>query len=319
MAQQNNGVNIAQGDNMAVANPYENLNISKYVVAAMCGCWWRESNCNPKVWESLIPCAWDYQYEYLSKGGYGLGQWTNVGTQHGRLWNLHQWCINNGYADGDGYGQLIYVYVENVWNTDNPSRLGYNTLIDFLQSTSTSTDDLVYDFLSRWEGVPNDHYSERCGYATTILNYINAHMNDGTNWSWIDGNNYLTTDQICNNAMVIYNYMVHGGQSGAYRINVTVSGNGVAYVNPTSVDLNDTYDLTVTPASGESLIDIIATAIATGEAIAVSVITGTQTITQSVASDVSIIVSFTGTPPTPPTPIYKRKGMPIWMYPILRC
>lgn len=313
----NNGISTLQGDKMAVTNPYENLNISKYVVAAICGCWWRESNCNPKIWESLVPCAWDYQYEYTNKGGYGLGQWTNVGTQHGRLWNLHQWCINNSYTDGDGYAQLIYVYIENTWNTNNPSRLGYNTLTDFLQSTSTSTDDLVYDFLSRWEGVPNDHYSERCGYATTILNYINAHMNDSTSWSWIDGNMYLTNDQICNNAMVIYKYMSHSGQSGDYNINVTVSGNGTAYVNPTSVNLNDTYDLTVTPATGESLIDIIATAIATGEAIAVSVITGTQTITQRVASDVSIIVSFTGTPPIPSSRINKHT-MPIWMYPRLR-
>lgn len=186
---------------------YSELLISQYVVSAICGCWWQESNCNPEVWESLIPCAWDYQYEYTNKGGYGLGQWTNVGTQHGRLWNLHEWVTSNGYQDGDGYGQLEYVLVENHWNTNNPSRLGYTTLEDYLQSTSTNLDNLVYDFLSRWEGVPGNQYTKRCRNARKILEYITAHSGDGEIYTWITGNNYLSESQILNNAMVIYQYM----------------------------------------------------------------------------------------------------------------
>ena len=33
------------------------LEISQYVVSAICGCWRRESGVNPAIWESLIPCA----------------------------------------------------------------------------------------------------------------------------------------------------------------------------------------------------------------------------------------------------------------------
>lgn len=302
-----------------MSNPYQNLNISKYVVAAICGCWWRESNCNPKIWESLIPCAWDYEYEYTHKGGYGLGQWTNVGTSHGRLWNLHDWCVNNGYTDGDGYAELNYVYVENVWNTSNPSRLGYNTLTEFLESTSTSTDDLVYDFLSRWEGVPNDHYSERCQYASQILSYINAHENDSTNWQWIDGNMYLSTTHIYNNAMVIFKYMSHGSSTGNH-IYVSVSGNGSAYVdNPNPAD-GDPFILYASPATGETLNDIYATD-SHGQYIAMQVATQyTYNYNETIWGNfINIFVEFSST--TPPTPTHKIKEhhMPIWMYPVLRC
>ena len=112
------------------------------------------------------------------------------------------------------------------------------------------------------------------------------------------------------------------GSSGRYSIYVTTSGNGTAYAMPTVVNTGDTYDLTCTPASGESLIDIVAMEISTGMYIAIPVVTGTQTVPFNSASNISISVSFTGTPPTPPTPPTqsreKLKGMPIWMYPQFR-
>ena len=114
-------------------------------------------------------------------------------------------------------------------------------------------------------------------------------------------------------------YDEYAGTTGLYNIYVSVQGNGTAFVNPTSVNVGDTYDLTVTPNVGESLIDIIAYAIRTGESVAVAAIVGTQTITQQVASSVMILVEFTGTPPTPPVlQAIKQKRMPIWMYPIFR-
>ena len=322
MAHVNNLKLIAQGNNMPVLNPYENMNISKYVVAAICGCWWRESNCNPAIWESLIPCAWDFEYDYTNKGGYGLGQWTNVGSQHGRLWDLHEWCTNNGYTDGDGNAELIYVYVENFWNTSNPSRLGYNTLAEFLESTSTVLDDLVYDFLSRWEGVPNDHYSQRCQYARQILDYIDAHMYDSTSWQWISGNRYLTNNEIYNNAMVIFTFMSHGTQTGNY-IRVSSTGNGTAHVdNPQPAD-GENFTLYAIPASGETLEDITARD-SHGYSIAMMV-TQVYTYTYNETSwgnRIDISVEFSGTtPPPPPTPqtIKFDHHMPIWMYPFMRC
>lgn len=191
-------------------NGYDNLKVSKYVVAAMCGCWKRESGVNPAIWESLIPCAWDFQYDYTNKGGFGLGQWTNVGTSHGRLYNLHTWVTDNGYGDGDGDGQLEYILVENYWTPKPAAHLGYQSLSEFLESNSTSIDDLVWDFLACWEGVTGDAYDERLLWANTFLTYINEHQHDQTTWSWIAGNNYLSTDEMCNNVMVIFKYMSGG-------------------------------------------------------------------------------------------------------------
>ena len=122
------------------------------------------------------------------------------------------------------------------------------------------------------------------------------------------------------NANYFYN-TYSGTSTGQYNIYVSVTGSGTAYVNPTSVDVGDTYDLTVTPASGESLVDIVAREIATGLAVAIAVQTGTQTIPMRSNSDIQINVEFTGTtpPPPPPPPVPPvtgfRKHMPIWEYP----
>lgn len=204
MAAEHNFLHTVQGNNMS---GYDDLTVSKYVVAAMCGCWMRESTVNPEVWESYIPCAWDFQYDFTHKGGYGLGQWTNYGTPHGRLYNLHTWVTENGYADGDGYGQLEFLLVEDHWANSPQSRLGYSNLTEFLESDSTDLDDLVWDFLANWEGVPGDHYDERCEYADDVLAYLDLHIGDGNTYTWISGNHALTDEQAWNNAMVIYNYI----------------------------------------------------------------------------------------------------------------
>ena len=181
------------------------MGVSPYVVAAMCGCFWRESNVNPGIWESLIPMYWDYQYEYTNRGGYGLGQWTNVGTPYGRLYNLHTWVTSNGYADGDGNGQLEDILHEDTWYNNGYGRLGFTTLEEFLTSTSTDLPNLVWDFLAQWEGVPGDAYNERLNNAYVCLDYIIQHQNDDpSQYSWISVNNYLSQSQILNNVMMVY-------------------------------------------------------------------------------------------------------------------
>lgn len=112
-----------------------------------------------------------------------------------------------------------------------------------------------------------------------------------------------------------------GGTTGEYHISVVVEGNGTAYVVPSYVNYDDTYDLTVLPASGESLVDIIAREVDTGMVVAITVQTGTQTIPMHSNSDIIITVTFTGDTPTPPTPTptkKAKKGMPIWMYPMFK-
>lgn len=292
---------------------YGNLTISAYVIAAICGCWTRESGVNPAVWESLIPCAWDYEYEYNSKGGYGLGQWTNVGTSHGRLYNLHDWVTSNGYVDGDGYGQLEYMLVENHWKNYPSPRLGYTSLTQFLESPSNNLNDLVYDFLACWEGVEGDHYAERCGYASDALNHIIAHAGDGNPYSWIATNNYLSTAQTLNNVMAVYNYM-NGGAISGNTIYINVSGNGTAYVSNQHPEDGEDFTLYAIPAEGESLIspDGITARDSNGYSIAMMQTSEyTYTYQAGWGYYIYISVEFTGT--TPPFIRTARKKMPLWM------
>lgn len=176
---------------------------SAYVVAAMCGNFVAESNCNPGIWESLIPSTWDHEYQYDGIGGYGLGQWTNVGTQYGRLWDMHTWVTSHGYVDGDGNGQIAYIPVENVWYSG--SSLGYSTLADFLSSTSTDLYSLTYDWLVCWEGIGSSQISTRYQYAAQIYDFIYTHQNDNpSDYSWISTNDFLDWPDIYNNAMCVY-------------------------------------------------------------------------------------------------------------------
>jgi len=179
---------------------------SPYVVAAMCGCFKRESTVNPGIWESLIPATFDRQYRYDNIGGFGLGQWTNVGTPHGRCWNLHEFCRKNGYKDGDGNGQIAFIIKENYWIGN--SSLGMTSLTDFLNSGSTNLRALTSDFLACWEGVPGDAFDERYEAARDFLSYIDAHKNDPpTSWLWVSGNYYLgfPSQEMHNNVMCVYN------------------------------------------------------------------------------------------------------------------
>lgn len=234
---------------------------SIYVIAAMCGCWYRESGVNPGIWESLVPCAWDYEYEYTSKGGYGLGQWTNVGTSDGRLYRLHQWVNANGYTDGDGNGQVAYITVEGYWNGsyngtgDNAETRGsYGSLANFLNSSSTNLDNLVWDFLANWEGVPGNAYSERLEWANKFLTYLQAH--GGESASWTSKNNYLSEEESYQNALCVYNYFSgytpepEPQPEGTYRITVNTEGNGTATASATYAKPGTKITLTAMPNEG---------------------------------------------------------------------
>jgi len=180
--------------------------MTDYVIAAMLGCWRWESGVNPGIWESQVVKDWHYVYgtdgEHM--GGFGLGQWTNTGGDpNGRLWRLHEWVTSNGYADGDGAGQIAYIPIENNWHQH--SVMGYTSLQEFMESDSTDLNLLVEEFLACWEGVPGDHLAQRQQYAADFYTYIQQHKNDPPgSFTWTSRNGYLTESEMFGNAMAAY-------------------------------------------------------------------------------------------------------------------
>lgn len=191
------------------------MGISAYPIAAAAGCFKRESGVNPGIWESLVvpPDGFYHIYQFDNIGGYGFGQFTNVPDGHGNVsWrcrDYYEWCVANNYSPDNGNAQLEYIInVERVWMTTNPSRLGYQTQAEFWASTSTNLDDLVYDWLSQWEGVPGDALAERQEAARRFYSYIYQHKDDDpTTYSWISGNFYTSDAQMLNNVMCMYFYL----------------------------------------------------------------------------------------------------------------
>lgn len=182
---------------------------SAYVIAAMLGNWNEESGVNPGIWESLVVCPWDSMYypgPPLETGGYGFGQWTNThNPQNMRCLNLHNWVTSNGYADGDGAGQLLFMGIEDIWLYSSP-RLHIPNLQGFFESTSTSVADLCYDFFLCWEGINNGTYPNRLQAATQFLEHIQQHANDDPSLyaQCITGNRYLSPAETLHNVMYVY-------------------------------------------------------------------------------------------------------------------
>lgn len=188
------------------ARPTLNIN----VVSAICGNWFGESNINPQRWESGKEATFDTEWYYDDTigggvGGYGLGQWTNTGESHGRLWDLHTWVTQNGYQDGDPYGQVAYMFVEQNWNPYTYDQ-SFASFDDFINSTSSDLRMLTRAFTGSWERIPPDPVLDtRYGYALKCFNYIMQHLNDNpSDYTWVVGNRYLTESETLNNAMCLY-------------------------------------------------------------------------------------------------------------------
>lgn len=182
---------------------------SQYVIAAMAGNFYQESNINPGIWESLTVGNWtDLNV------GYGLGQWTNTGGDtNGRLYKLKEWLDANSYSITDGNAQCEYLVSEDYWiaKTEYPD---FSTLTDFLESQSTDLTMLTHAWNWCWEGIHDASWDTRVTYANTCYNYISEHANDTTITDWIVGNRYLSTDEILNNAVMLYRYFSTGGGGG---------------------------------------------------------------------------------------------------------
>ena len=171
-----------------------------YVIAAICGNFWRESTVNPGIWESLT----------VDAPGYGLGQWTDIPPGLTRRTQLFNWLGANGYPQDSGEGQLQYLVYENYWTPVNQYHTSaYTDLADFLQSTSTNIADLTREYMYHWEGINDPQVQDRIDAAT---NFYNAFINDpGTRDPWTSGNFYCTLLQADFNALLIMDFFL--GQS----------------------------------------------------------------------------------------------------------
>lgn len=178
--------------------------MSIYVVAAIAGNFWQESGINPGIWEGLLDSPWDSLLH-----GFGLGQWTNVGSTTGRLWQLHEWLLANSYKVDDGDGQVAYLIHENYW-TPQQEAAGYPSLTDFLQSDSTDIKALTHAFNIGWEGIHDGTWDARVGYANDCYDFILNHWNDPDITEWISGNRFLSTGERLNNAVMLYRALSGG-------------------------------------------------------------------------------------------------------------
>lgn len=185
--------------------------VSAYVIAAICGNFDAESTINPAIWEDTTPMSWDYEYDddNPNLGGYGLGQWTNVGSPHDRLWNLYQYVSGQGEDMTDGNAQLDFLIYEGRWNS-SASDMGFNSLSEFLASTSTDVRGLAADYMHCWEGIFTSSVYARMDAAEDYLDYIVAHANDDPDdytWIWRQTNtsrDYLEMPERYNNTMCVY-------------------------------------------------------------------------------------------------------------------
>lgn len=173
-----------------------------YVVSAICGNFWQESTISPGLWEGRTAGDWTD----LNKG-FGLGQWTNTGGDtQGRLYQLHAWLLENGYADNDGEGQLLYLIHENTWyyNDDYPL---FHSLDDFLRSDSTDLAMLTHAYNRCWEGIHDSSWDARVGYSQECYDYIAEHYENASITTWYNPNEYLSTEQRLNNAVLVYRFL----------------------------------------------------------------------------------------------------------------
>ena len=168
-----------------------------YVIAAICGNFWRESTVNPGIWESLT----------VGAPGYGLGQWTDIPPYLTRRTQLFNWLGANGFPQDSGEGQLQYLIYENYWVPVNSYHTSaYGDLADFLASTSTNITDLTQEYMYHWEGINDPQVQDRIDAAT---NFYNAFVNDpGVRYPWTSGNFYCSMTEADFNALLIMDYFL---------------------------------------------------------------------------------------------------------------
>lgn len=174
------------------------MSISVYVISAIAGNFWQESGINPGIWEGLNVVSWTTQMH-----GFGLGQWTNVGTSQGRLYKLHEYLSTHNYSDDSGEGQVKFLIEEDYW-TSQAEASSYSSLTDFLNSDSKDLTHLTHAYNIGWEGIHDGTWDDRVTYAKNCFDYIQEHYDDDQITEWIAGNRFLSIQERLNNAVMLY-------------------------------------------------------------------------------------------------------------------
>lgn len=178
--------------------------VSMHVVSAICGNWYHESTINPGIYEGLRVVDLT---DNNAIGGYGLGQWTNnPNTGVTRRTQLVNYLRSHGYADDSGVGQLEYFINENEWYSVQEASQ-FATLTNFLNSDSTDIELLTHAFCIGWEGIHDSSWDTRVTYARNCYDFIIRHAQDTSISQWFTGNQWLTVNQLMNNAVLVYRWL----------------------------------------------------------------------------------------------------------------
>lgn len=169
-----------------------------YVIAAICGNFWQESQVNPGAWE-----GWT-----VGNPGYGLGQWTDNPPVVMRRTALFDWMDANNYAHDSGPGQLAFLIHEDLWIPSLFQQSAYNTMTEFLQSTSTDMQALVREWMYHWEGIDDGSFNTRWAAALDFLNFYTDNSGSAYREPWYSGNYQISFNQACWNAMHIFDFFL---------------------------------------------------------------------------------------------------------------
>lgn len=169
-----------------------------YVIAAICGNFWQESTVNPGIWENLT----------IGDPGYGLGQWTDNPPIVERRTALFNYLDSHGYDRDSGDGQLEFLIYENIWIPTSFEQSAYQTLTEFLQSTSTDLQALTREWMYHWEGINDGTFNTRWGYADIFLNFMWEQSQSAYREPWFKGNYYLTQNEASWNCMRIMDFFL---------------------------------------------------------------------------------------------------------------
>ncbi len=224
-------------------------------------------------------------------------EWLTDGINNGTITEAEflqtSWYVN---AYGFGYGL-------SQWTDETRRR----KLWDYTKGSGLDIDSQQGQFnYITWEWTDsNSHYHQYLPYMQRVTNLYDATRYYCDNYEVGQWNSDRLTY-----AQNWYN--LYAGSAGNYRTYLYVNGDGTATVSPITANYNDSVTLTVTPASGESLVDIIAVGLSTGQSVALYVQTGSQVFSMP-NEDIAITVTFTGSPPHPPPPVPTDNKMPLYM------